>query len=62
MNDAELPGKFAVAIGIIFVTAAAIYFAVRIFELALYAQEAREIRDLEGSAMGQRFNGLTISR
>ena len=35
MNDAELPRKFAVAIGIMFVTAAAIYFAVRIFELAL---------------------------
>jgi hypothetical protein len=35
MNEAELPRKFAVAIGIMFVTAAAIYFVVRIFELAL---------------------------
>jgi hypothetical protein len=35
MNGGELPRKIAVAIGIIFVTAAAIYFVVRIFELAL---------------------------
>jgi hypothetical protein len=35
MNEVELPRKFVVAIGIMFVTAAAIYFVVRIFELAL---------------------------
>jgi hypothetical protein len=35
MNGAELPRKIAVAIGVMFVTAAAIYFAVRIFDLAL---------------------------
>jgi hypothetical protein len=35
MNGAELPREIAVAIGIMFVTAAAIYFVVRIFELAL---------------------------
>jgi len=35
MNGAELPRKIAVAIGAMFVTAAAIYFAVRIFDLAL---------------------------
>ena len=35
MNEAELPRKIAVAIGIMFVTAAAIYFAARIFALAL---------------------------
>ena len=35
MNETELPRKFAVAIGIMFVTAVAIYFVVRIFDLAL---------------------------
>jgi hypothetical protein len=35
MNEVELPRKFVVAIGIIFVTVAAIYFVVRIFDLAL---------------------------
>jgi hypothetical protein len=35
MNGAELPRKIAIAIGIAFVIAAAIYFAVRVFELAL---------------------------
>jgi hypothetical protein len=35
MNEAELPRKIAVAIGMMFVTAAAIYFVVRIFDLAL---------------------------
>jgi hypothetical protein len=35
MNGADLPRKIAIAVGIMFVTAAAIYFAVRIFELAL---------------------------
>jgi hypothetical protein len=35
MNNAELPRKITVAIGMMFVTAAAIYFVVRIFDLAL---------------------------
>jgi hypothetical protein len=35
VNGAQLPQKIAIAIGIIFVAAAAIYFTVRIFDLAL---------------------------
>jgi hypothetical protein len=35
MNEVELPRKIAVGIGIMFVTAAGIYFVVRIFDLAL---------------------------
>jgi hypothetical protein len=35
MKEAELPRKIAIAIGIMFVTAAIIYFAVRVFALAL---------------------------